>query len=95
MLSAGVDMAEKLSLCFYVPVSQLVVKIVVPYAYHCSVDEAVHLRKVGRFPAISAHLRKVEFRRCTHGMPSGLLWFGFTFSTGLSTFGRWDDTAGK
>ena len=71
MLSAGVDMAEKLSLCFYVPVSQLVVKIVCLSAYHCSVDEAVHLRKVGRFPAISAHLRKVEFRRCTHGMPSG------------------------
>ena len=95
VLSAGVDMAEKLSLCFYVPVSQLVVKIVCLSAYHCSVDEAVHLRKVGRFPAISAHLRKVEFRRCTHGMPSGLLWLGFAFSTCLSTFGRWDDTAGK
>ena len=78
VLSAGVDMAEKLSLCFYVPVSQLVVKIVCLSAYHCSVYEAVHFRKVGRFPAISAHLRKVEFRRCTHGTPSGLLWLGFT-----------------
>ena len=81
MLSAGVDMAEKLSLCFYMPVSQLVVKIGCLSAYRCSVYGAVHLRKVGRFPAISAHLRKVEFRRCTHGTPSGLLWFGFTFST--------------
>jgi len=78
VLSAGVDMAEKLSLCFYEPVSQLVVKIVCLSAYHCSVDEAVHFRKVGRFPAISAHLWKVEFRRCTHGTPSGLLWLGFT-----------------
>ena len=121
VLSAGVDMAEKLSLCFYMPVSQLVVKIGCLSAYRCSVYGAVHLRKVGRFPAISAHLRKVgrfpaisahlrkvgrfpaisahlrkvEFRRCTHGTPSGLLWFGFTFSTGLSTFGRWDDIAGK
>lgn len=95
VLSAGVDMAEKLPLCFYMPVSQLVVKIGCLSAYRCSVYGAVHLRKVGRFPAISAHLRKVEFRRCTHGTPSGLLWFGFTFSTGLSTFGRWDDIAGK
>lgn len=95
VLSAGVDMAEKLSLCFYMPVSQLVVKIGCLSAYRCSVYGAVHLRKVGRFPAISAHLRKVEFRRCTHGTPSGLLWFGFTFSTGMSTFGRWDDIAGK
>ena len=95
MLSAGVDMAEKLSSRFYVSGFQLVVKIGCLSAYHCSVDEAVHLRKVGRFPAISAHLRKVEFRRCTHGMPSGLLWLGFAFSTCLSTFGRWDDTAGK
>lgn len=58
VLSAGVDMAEKLSLCFYMPVSQLVVKIGSLSAYRCSVYGAVHLRKVGRFPAISAHLRK-------------------------------------
>ena len=78
VLSAGMGMAEKLSLCFYMSVSQLVVKIGCLSAYHCSVYEAVHFRKVGRFPAISAHLRKVEFRRCTHGTPSGLLWLGFT-----------------
>ena len=71
-------MAEKLSLCFYVSVSQFVVNIGCLSAYRCSVYEAVHLRKAGRFPAISAHLRKVEFRRCTHGTPSGLLWLGFT-----------------
>ena len=92
MLSAGMYMAEKLSLCFYVSVSQFVVKI---GRLSASVYGAVHLWKVGRFPAISAHLRKVEFRRCAHGMPSELLWLGFAFSTCLSTFERWDDTAGK
>lgn len=78
VLSAGMDMAEKLSSRFYVSGFQLVVKIGCLSAYHCSVYEAVHFRKVGRFPAISAHLWKVEFRRCTHGTPSGLLWLGFT-----------------
>ena len=95
VLSADMCIAEKLSLCSCVSESQLVVKIGCLSAYRCSVYGAVHLRKVGRFPAISAHLRKVEFRRCTHGTPSGLLWLGFTFSTCLSTFGRWDDIAGK
>lgn len=52
-------MAEKLSLHFYVSVSQLVVKMGCLSAYRCSVYGAVHLRKVGLFPAISAHLRKV------------------------------------
>lgn len=95
VLSAGMYMAEKLSLCLYVSVSQFVVKIGRLSAYRYSVYGAVHLWKVGRFPAIFAHLRKVEFRRCAHGTPSGLLWLGFTFSTCLSTFGRWDDIAGK
>lgn len=95
VLSAGMDMAEKFSLCFYVSVSQLVVKIGLLSAYRCSVYGAVHLRKVGRFPAISAHLRKVGFRRYAHGVPSELLWLGFAFSTCLSTFGRWDDIVGK
>ena len=95
VLSAGMDMAEKLSLRCYVSVFQLVVKMGRLSAYRCSVYGAVHLRKVGRFPAISAHLRKVEFRRCAHGTPSGLLWLGFTFSTCLSTFGRRDDIVGK
>ena len=66
VLSAGVDMAEEISSCFYVSVSQLVVKIGCFSAYRCSVYGVVHLRKVGRFPAISAHLRKVGFRRCAH-----------------------------
>ena len=95
VLSAGMYMAEKLSLCFYVSVSQFVVKIGRLSAYRYSVYGAVHLWKVGRFPAIFAHLRKVEFRLCAHGTLSGLLWLGFTFSTCLSTFGRWDDIAGK
>ena len=58
-------------------------------AYRYSVYGAVHLRKAGRFPAISDHHWKVEFRRCTQGTPSELLWLGFTFSICLSTFGRW------
>ena len=95
VLSASMYMAEKFPLYSYMPVSQFVVKKWCLSAYRCSVYEAVHLWKVGRFPAISAHLRKVGFRRCAHGTLSELLWLGFTFSTCLSTFGRWDDIAGK
>lgn len=47
VLSAGMDMAEKLSLRCYVSVFQLVVKMGRISAYRCSVYGAVHLRKVG------------------------------------------------
>ena len=60
VLSAGMDMAEKLSLCFYVSVSQFVVKIGCLSAYRCSVYGTVHLRKVGRYRGEIAHLPKVR-----------------------------------
>ena len=60
MLSAGMYMAEKLSLCFYVSVSQFVVKIGRLSAYHYSVYGAVHLWKVGRYRGEIAHLPKVR-----------------------------------
>lgn len=60
VLSAGMDMAEKLSLCFYVSVSQLVVKIGRLSAYRCSVYGAIHHRKVGRYRGKVAHLPKVR-----------------------------------
>ena len=60
VLSAGMDMAEKLSLCFYVSVSQHVVKIGRLFAYRCSVYGTVHLWKVGRYRGEIAHLPKVR-----------------------------------
>ena len=60
VLSAGVDMAEKLSLYFYVPVFQFVVKIGCLSAYRCSVYGTVHLRKAGRYRGEIAHLPKVR-----------------------------------
>ena len=60
VLSVGVDVAEKLSLCFYVSVSQLVVKIGCLSAYRCSVYGTVHLWKVGRYRGEIAHLPKVR-----------------------------------
>ena len=60
VLSAGVDMAEKLSLCSYMPVSQFVVKKWCLSAYRCSVYEAFHLRKVECYRGKIAHLPKVR-----------------------------------